>query len=258
LISSPWGPRRRKRGRKPKRRKVGAALVAAHTLFAHDALVLCNGPADDGAENGGVLSAEEQAKLFQSANRSLQMQLAERHEVAVKTLESKRELQERVSDLQKDFERERKETFGITQDMTRQYKSMQEELLNRVNTLENTNTELRDQLGASDVDAWCSCACSPEDSIVLVLLDLRGRAGAGQLRGDEARQGPHHRRQEPRNSRAQGQDGGDGAGVRRHAERDVGQDACIEITNTSFENDGGSLPMMRRLEEFNLGSPTKS
>ncbi|GMF47549.1 unnamed protein product [Phytophthora fragariaefolia] len=32
----------------------------------------------------------------------------------------------------------------------------------------------------------------------------------------------------------------------------------IEITNTSFENDGGSLPMMRRLEEFNLGSPTKS
>lgn len=109
--------------------------------------------ADDGAENGGVLSAEEQAKLFQSANRSLQMQLAERHEIAVKTLESKRELQERVADLQKDFERERKETFGITQDMTRQYKSMQEELLNRVNTLENTNTELRDQLGAAAV-AW--------------------------------------------------------------------------------------------------------
>ena len=33
--------------------------------------------------------------------------------------------------------------------MTRQYKSMQEELLNRVNTLENTITELRDQLEAS-------------------------------------------------------------------------------------------------------------
>lgn len=30
----------------------------------------------------------------------------------------------------------------------------------------------------------------------------------------------------------------------------------IEITNTSFEGDGG-MPMIRRLEEFNLGSPTK-
>ena len=30
----------------------------------------------------------------------------------------------------------------------------------------------------------------------------------------------------------------------------------IEITNTSFENEAG-VPMIRRLEEFNLGSPTK-
>ncbi|GLD93427.1 hypothetical protein PINS_up016534 [Pythium insidiosum] len=76
------------------------------------------------------------------------MQLAERHEQAIKAMESKRELQDRVATLQRAFEKERTETFGITQDMTRQYKSMQEELLNRVNALENTNTELRDQLGA--------------------------------------------------------------------------------------------------------------
>ncbi|GLD93428.1 hypothetical protein PINS_up016533 [Pythium insidiosum] len=31
----------------------------------------------------------------------------------------------------------------------------------------------------------------------------------------------------------------------------------IEITNTSFEHDGG-VPMIRRLDEFNLGSPTKT
>lgn len=96
-----------------------------------------------------MLTPEEQAKLFLSANRSLQMQLAERHELTVKAMESKRELQSRVADLQRDFDRERVETFGITQDMTRQYKSMQEELLNRINTLENANAELRDQLGAS-------------------------------------------------------------------------------------------------------------
>ncbi|KAF1792755.1 hypothetical protein GQ600_21697 [Phytophthora cactorum] len=32
----------------------------------------------------------------------------------------------------------------------------------------------------------------------------------------------------------------------------------IEITNTSFENDGGSLPMMRRTRGVQSGSPTKS
>lgn len=31
----------------------------------------------------------------------------------------------------------------------------------------------------------------------------------------------------------------------------------IEITNTSFESDGG-VPMIRRLEEFNLGGPGKN
>ncbi|KUF82511.1 Kinesin-2 [Phytophthora nicotianae] len=186
---------------------------------------------DDGAENGGVLTAEEQAKLFQSANRSLQMQLAERHEITVKTLESKRELQERVADLQKDFERERKETFGITQDMTRQYKSMQEELLNRVNTLENTNTELRDQLELARVNF--EEMKHEKDRIIaaknLEIQELKAKMEEmAQEFGDMLKETLDKMRER------------------------------IEITNTSFESDGGSLPMMRRLEEFNLGSPTKS
>lgn len=146
------GPKKEKKGAKKGKEKKGSvddlsSLARKGHNVRSDLCVCLFHHADDGAENGGVLTPEEQAKLFLSANRSLQMQLAERHELAVKAMESKRELQDRVSDLQRDFERERMDTFGITQDMTRQYKSMQEELLNRVNTLENTNTELRDQLG---------------------------------------------------------------------------------------------------------------
>jgi hypothetical protein len=37
--------------------------------------------------------------------------------------------------------------LDITADMTRQYKSMQDELIDRVNKLEELNAELRDQLG---------------------------------------------------------------------------------------------------------------
>ena len=42
-------------------------------------------------------------------------------------------------------------TFQLTQDMTRQYKGMQEELLGRINTLEETVQELRDNLSDADV-----------------------------------------------------------------------------------------------------------
>ena len=62
----------------------------------------------------------------------------------------KREYQSRFEQIEKDVEEERKGTFDIIQDMTRQYKGMQEELLSRINRLEETVTELNDQLATSD------------------------------------------------------------------------------------------------------------
>lgn len=58
--------------------------------------------------------------------------LAERSEEAAKAYAAKREYQERIGQIQRDFEEEKKLTYEITQDMTRQYKGMQEELLTRV------------------------------------------------------------------------------------------------------------------------------
>jgi hypothetical protein len=45
-----------------------------------------------------------------------------------------------------DLQDEKQTTFAITADMTRQYKSMQEELMRRINTLETTISEQKDQL----------------------------------------------------------------------------------------------------------------
>ncbi len=58
--------------------------------------------------------------------------LAERTEDASRALAEKRELKTRVTQIQKDFEEEQQQTFEMRQDMTRQYKGMQEELLTRV------------------------------------------------------------------------------------------------------------------------------
>jgi hypothetical protein len=107
---------------------------------------------DNSPENGVELTPEEKAKLFMLTCQSLQVQLgkvpiwsrflgdicdkrliiAERSEEAAKALASKREYQERVDQISKDFEEEKRTAFEITQDMTRQYKGMQEELLARV------------------------------------------------------------------------------------------------------------------------------
>lgn len=86
--------------------------------------------------------------------------IAERTEEASRALAAKRELQTRVEQLQRDFEDEEEQTFEMRQDMTRQYKGMQEDLLSRVctrrisivsnavqiNKLEETILDLNDQL----------------------------------------------------------------------------------------------------------------
>ncbi|RHY13646.1 hypothetical protein DYB36_005235 [Aphanomyces astaci] len=183
--------------------------------------------ADESADNGGGLTPEDQVKMLGCVNRSLQLQLADRHEMAVKAMEAKKELQGRVTDLQKDFEMGKTQTFGITQDMTRQYKSMQEELLNRINALENTNTELRDQLvHLEEVKREKDGVIGSKNSEIQE-LKAKMEEMAAEF-GDMLKET-----------------------LDRMRER-------IEISNTSYDNESGQ-PMMRRLEEFNLsGSPSKS
>jgi len=85
-----------------------------------------------GGGDGVELDDAGKLKFFMLQCQSLQVQLSERTEEASKAMAAKRELQARVEQIAKDFEEERNTTFEITQDMTRQYKSMQEELLSRV------------------------------------------------------------------------------------------------------------------------------
>jgi chromosome segregation ATPase len=117
-------------------------------------------------ENGGEMDAETKAKLYMLTCQSLQVQLGERTEEASKAISTKRELQGRVEQISKDYEEEQKQTFEITQDMTRQYKGMQEELLSRINKLEETVQQLHDQL--SDSDARQERILKDKNSIILM------------------------------------------------------------------------------------------
>jgi myosin heavy subunit len=105
----------------------------------------------DANENGGEMDAETTAKMYMLTCQSLQVQLAERTEEASKAMASRRELQRKMSEVSRDFDEEQKLTFEIRQDMTRQYKGMQEELLSRINSLEDTIQQLNDQLAEADI-----------------------------------------------------------------------------------------------------------
>lgn len=92
------------------------------------------------------LSAVEEAKMFEATCQSLQIQLAERTEEVGRVTEEKRKLEAKVTMLQQDFHEEHKAAFEITRDMTRQYKGMQEQLVDRITQLSRTVQELQDQL----------------------------------------------------------------------------------------------------------------
>jgi len=184
------------------------------------------GAADDGNEDGGGLTDANKSQMFQDANRALVIQLADRSQDSTRALAAQRELQERVEELQRDFTMEQQGTFEITQDMTRQYKSMQEELLNRVNTLENTITELRDQLEASR--NHLEETKREKDQIIQdkdnEIAEMKGKMEEmAHEFGDMLKETLDKMRE------------------------------SIDVNSSTFENETG-VPIIRRLEEFNLTS----
>ncbi len=57
------------------------------------------------------------------------------------------EMRDKLRQLDEDFEKEKVERFNISSDMIRQYKSMQETMIARVNDSERKRANLKDQLG---------------------------------------------------------------------------------------------------------------
>ncbi|KAJ1456576.1 hypothetical protein M885DRAFT_517398 [Pelagophyceae sp. CCMP2097] len=105
---------------------------------------------DAGPEEGAPLTPEDMAKMYLATCQSLQMQLADRTDEMTKARNDKRELEQKVSKVQGDFDEEQKTAFEITRDMTRQYKGMQEQLIDRITQLSHTVQDLQDKLDEAE------------------------------------------------------------------------------------------------------------
>ncbi|CBJ27956.1 conserved unknown protein [Ectocarpus siliculosus] len=151
------------------------------------------GKAGEAAEDGAPLSDADKANMFQAALQSLQIQLG---------------------------------TLDITRDMTRQYKGMQEELLNRINQLEGTIQALQDELERSRLEL--EQAVKEKDSIIAAkdkeISQMRVKMeDMAQEFGDMLKET-----------------------LDRMRER-------IEVNSTGFDADD-SIPLQRRLEEVSLAT----
>ena len=73
-------------------------------------------------------------------------QLAFNNEVRTDAEEDARRNKARMKQVNSKYEEQKSEMFDLTRDMTRQYKDMQEELLHKINLLEGTIQELKDEL----------------------------------------------------------------------------------------------------------------
>ena len=182
-----------------------------------------------GDDDGGPLNPLQIIAMVKAENQALQRKLADRSEEASRALAARRELQSKVDDLKQDFEGERTATFEITADMTRQYKSMQEELLGKINILENTIVEMKDKLEEQRVSME---ELRKEKDQIIAMKEAEIAENKQKMEemahefGDMLKET-----------------------LDKMSER-------IEITNTSWEQETGT-PIIRKLEEYNLSDGKK-
>lgn len=109
------------------------------------------GKAKGGGADEPPLGEVNQKRMNELIVTSLQQQLSERSEEASKEVALKREIQDKVDMMKEAFENSQKQVYEIKQDMTRQFTSLQEDLLNKINKLQAANGDLRDLLDEADV-----------------------------------------------------------------------------------------------------------
>jgi len=108
----------------------------------------------DGKKEGEASAELTEKELLQQAQlriESLEQQLVWREDKLQTSLSHQKELQLRLNHEHADLERVKEEVFDVSSDMTRQYKGMQEELIAKVNTLEQTIAEQKDELERSQL-----------------------------------------------------------------------------------------------------------
>jgi hypothetical protein len=103
---------------------------------------------EEGDDSDGTPSAlpEERIKQLESQTQALEMQLTHRSEDNANAIAECSAIRKELAGATKKYESERKLSIDVAQSMTRQYKGMQDDLLNKINERERIIESLKDEL----------------------------------------------------------------------------------------------------------------
>lgn len=106
-----------------------------------------SGKKNDKSEAEVIAKLQDELKQAKLRIESLERLLVLRSEQTQRARSEQEEMRDKLRQLDEDFEKEKVERFNIASDMIRQYKSMQETMIGRVNDSERKRANLKDQLG---------------------------------------------------------------------------------------------------------------
>ena len=89
---------------------------------------------------------EDRIKYLESQTQALEQQLAYRAEATAEAVVEVESIQEKLANATAKLEEEKERSMDMARSMTRQYKGMQEDLLNKINEREREMQSLRDEL----------------------------------------------------------------------------------------------------------------
>ena len=118
------------------------SITGAHTTFSDASEEGSN----DDLDGMPIVLPEDRIKHLESQTQALEMQLAYRSEDTANTVAECEAIREELADATQKYESERKMSIDVARSMTRQYKGMQEDLLNKINDRERCIEALKDEL----------------------------------------------------------------------------------------------------------------
>lgn len=89
---------------------------------------------------------EEENTFLGLQIETLERELMTKTTHAEEAIRSEMELRAKVEQMEDDFKSEQQTTYAVTADMARQYKALQEDLIYKINSLETTLTEQKEEL----------------------------------------------------------------------------------------------------------------
>ena len=98
-----------------------------------------------------ITNPEDKIKYLESQSKALEMQLAYKSELTSDAVAQAESIRKDLDVANEKFEEAQRTSMDVTRTMTRQYKGMQEELLNKINEREGMIATLKDELEVQKV-----------------------------------------------------------------------------------------------------------